>query len=95
MRQYRIKLKTQNSHQKGGQAKLKNFYHVDLYRLEDSLEKEIENLGLKEIWSDPGNIVVIEWAEKAKDFIPDYVRWIEFEYVGKRKRKIVEGMKEM
>lgn len=46
----------------------KFLYHVDLYRLED--ETNIEQLGLKEIISDPNNIVLIEWAGKVKNFSP-------------------------
>lgn len=39
----------------------KVLYHIDLYRIE-----ETANLGLEEIWSDPNNIILIEWAEKLK-----------------------------
>ncbi len=40
----------------------KVFYHLDLYRLENS--SEIEQLGLMEILENQENIVLIEWAEK-------------------------------
>ncbi|OGE28130.1 tRNA (adenosine(37)-N6)-threonylcarbamoyltransferase complex ATPase subunit type 1 TsaE [Candidatus Daviesbacteria bacterium RIFCSPHIGHO2_01_FULL_40_11] len=43
-------------------------YHIDLYRLEDT--KDFRHMGLKEILSDPNNIVLIEWAEKAKELLP-------------------------
>lgn len=46
----------------------KVLYHIDLYRLEDI--KDINQLGLSEIWSDPNNYVLIEWAERIKDFLP-------------------------
>ena len=76
-------------------TKYKGFYHIDLYRLEKnppggeaSIEREITNLGLKEIWSDPKNIIAIEWAERAKGIIPQNATWIEFENVAKGKRKI-------
>jgi tRNA threonylcarbamoyladenosine biosynthesis protein TsaE len=69
-------------------AKAKNFYHVDLYRLEGDLGSEIENLGLRDIWKDPKNIVVIEWAEKIKKYLPQNTIWIEFENLGGEKRKI-------
>ena len=81
MRNYRIKLKTKS-------LKLKTFYHVDLYRLEDNIEHEIANLGLKEIWSDPENIVAIEWAEKIRDLVPRNAIWIKFENKGDDRRKI-------
>src|SRR3972149_10918226 len=47
-------------------AKLKDFYHVDLYRLEENVKGEVINLGLKDVWEAPENVVVIEWAEKIK-----------------------------
>jgi tRNA threonylcarbamoyladenosine biosynthesis protein TsaE len=43
-------------------------YHVDLYRI--GHPQEIEDLGLEEILNGSG-ICVIEWAEKASDFLPE------------------------
>src|SRR5258708_2304483 len=34
-----------------------HFYHLDLYRFEGDVEKEVENLGLLDIWKDPKNVV--------------------------------------
>lgn len=42
----------------------KVLYHIDLYRVEDT------NLGLEEILSDPNNIILIEWAQKAEKILP-------------------------
>ena len=42
-------------------------YHVDLYRI--SHPGEIEDLGIEEILNGEG-ICVIEWAEKAAEFLP-------------------------
>jgi len=47
---------------------IKTFFHLDLYRL-DSLE-DIRSFDLEEIWSDPENLLVIEWPEKLQDFLP-------------------------
>ena len=43
----------------------KVLYHIDLYRLENTTN--LKELGLEEIWSNPGNYVLIEWAEKIKE----------------------------
>ena len=67
----------------------KIFYHLDLYRLETNLENEIENLGVKDIWSQKDNVLIIEWAEKIKNLLPEDVKWIEFEYLSENKRKII------
>ncbi len=64
------------------------FYHVDLYRFEDNIESEVRNLGLTDIWGKPGNVVIIEWAEKIKDIIPKEAIWIKFENIGENKRRI-------
>ena len=68
--------------------KFKDFYHVDLYRLEGELDKEVFNLGLPYAWSEPENIIVIEWAEKIQSLIPSGATWIKFENVGEDERKI-------
>jgi len=64
----------------------KNFYHVDLYRAEG--EKDIKNLGLKEIFFDKQNIIVVEWAERIKNALPKNTCWLKFEYEKETKRKI-------
>ena len=69
--------------------KYPHFYHVDLYRLEKNVWEEIRNLGIEDIWDDPKNVVVIEWAEKIKDRIPASAKWIKFENLGENDRKIV------
>ncbi len=62
------------------------FYHFDYYRLKN--EKEILELGFREIISNPKNIVAIEWPEKIKKVLPKNVIFIDFEFVGKDKRGI-------
>lgn len=67
---------------------IKNLYHVDLYRLEGDLESELENLGITDEWGRPENVFVIEWAEKAKKYLPQNTKWITFEHLSENKRKI-------
>lgn len=61
-------------------------YHVDLYRI-GNLD-EVKGLGLEEIWSEPENITVIEWAEKIEKILPKRAIKISFDYLGKGKRRI-------
>jgi tRNA threonylcarbamoyladenosine biosynthesis protein TsaE len=63
-------------------------YHIDLYRLEKP--EEAKALGLEEIWSEPKNIVLIEWAEKIKELLPKKTIRIEFEYLDENVRKIID-----
>ena len=63
-----------------------NFYHIDCYRLKN--EKDILELGFKEMVSDPRNIVAIEWPEKIKKVLPKNAILMEFFFIDKNKRKI-------
>lgn len=67
---------------------IKNLYHVDLYRLEGDLADELENLGIKDEWTRPENLFVIEWAEKAEKYLPENTKWISFEHLSENERKI-------
>lgn len=60
-----------------------NFFHIDLYRLEN-----FSHLGLEEIINNPGNIVLIEWAEKAKSLLPKNTVYISLKNLGENKREI-------
>ena len=53
--------------------------HVDLYRLEENLKNEITNLGLFDIIMARESVVVIEWAERIKDLLPDATKWVNLE----------------
>lgn len=64
-----------------------SFYHIDLYRIENS--DDLINLGVPEIINDKDNIVVVEWAEKMKEFLPKKRIDVHFKYIGENKREIV------
>jgi tRNA threonylcarbamoyladenosine biosynthesis protein TsaE len=72
MRQYKLKEKD------------RMFFHLDLYRLES--DQETQTLGLKEIFEDEKNIVLVEWAEKIKSTLPKNTLFIEFSKVDQNKR---------
>ncbi len=62
-------------------------YHIDLYRLENVTD--IKNLGLEEIWLNPDNIVLIEWAERIKDLLPEATVNINILKRGDQNRTII------
>jgi tRNA threonylcarbamoyladenosine biosynthesis protein TsaE len=66
----------------------KYFYHVDLYRLEENLEEEMKKIGIIDLWGKPENIFVIEWADKARDIIPESAIWVNIEKEENDGRKI-------
>jgi tRNA threonylcarbamoyladenosine biosynthesis protein TsaE len=63
-------------------------YHLDLYRIEENIDQELTNIGFKEILDDKKAVVLIEWAEKAKDTLPKNTIWINFEYLNEDERNI-------
>jgi len=67
-------------------VKDKNFYHFDCYRVDN---KDILELGFKDIVSDPKNIVAIEWANNVKKIMPKNSIWIDFKFIDDKTRKIV------
>jgi tRNA threonylcarbamoyladenosine biosynthesis protein TsaE len=60
-------------------------YHIDLYRI--SHPQEIEDLGMEEILNGEG-ICVIEWAEKAAEFLPESSVHVEIVIGDREKRRI-------
>ena len=59
-------------------------FHFDLYRLDKI--KDIEYLGVEEYLFDRG-VCVIEWAEKMKVLLPDYLQ-IDLTVKGENKREL-------
>jgi len=52
-------------------------FHADLYRLE--APAELDDIGLEEVL-DAGGIVVIEWAEKARQLLPAEYLWADLRF---------------
>ena len=63
-----------------------NLFHVDLYRVETP--RELDTLGLDELFAEDGNLVVLEWGEKFPRFVKDRDVEISIQRVGDQERKI-------
>jgi len=61
-------------------------YHMDVYRLNSV--GEMEDLGYDEYFYGKG-VVVIEWAEKIQQIIPEERLWIKGETIGESTRRFV------
>ncbi|MFG6150400.1 tRNA (adenosine(37)-N6)-threonylcarbamoyltransferase complex ATPase subunit type 1 TsaE [Halobacillus sp. B23F22_1] len=59
------------------------FYHMDVYRLEDS----DEDLGFEEFFNGEG-VTVVEWAQFIEDYLPEERLELTVEYVNETSRKI-------
>ncbi len=62
-------------------------FHIDCYRLRKS--QELLSLGLKEILANPRHIVLIEWPELIKKYLPRNTHWITIEHPKKGTHRIV------
>ena len=68
-----------------------NFYHFDLYQIEDS--EEFKHLGIEKLLI-PENILCFEWGEKAGDIIEllkskGKIVYVKMKYINEREREIV------
>jgi tRNA threonylcarbamoyladenosine biosynthesis protein TsaE len=70
----------------GLKGSYKNFYHMDCYRLQGV--KDLPLLGFKSILKDPRNIIAIEWAKNIKSALPKDSIVLEFDFLGKKERRI-------
>lgn len=64
----------------------KILYHIDLYRLDNSAD--FNNLGLKDLMKNSNDIVLIEWAEKARIILPKDTIWIYFKQINLNTREV-------
>ena len=59
-------------------------YHMDVYRLDGN----VDGIGLEEYYT-KGGVVVIEWADTIKDYLPKERLDIKFVVVGENKRVLI------
>ncbi len=61
-------------------------YHLDLYRIAESLE--VMDLGYEDLFDAPDGVCVIEWAERAEKLLPPKRLDITLEHAGKNTRTL-------
>ena len=71
----------------GGQKKFRNVFHIDAYRLKRP--EHLAALELDVILNEPGNVILIEWPEQAKKFLPKNTTWLKFRYGKKENERII------
>ena len=67
---------------KGNRGKV--LHHFDVYRIEGN---DVDSTGLPEILGEA--IVVVEWADKIKNILPNDTIWIEINIKGENKREFI------
>jgi len=68
-------------------ATFKNIFHIDAYRLKTP--EALEMLGFKALAADPQNIILIEWAERARKIIPKTALWLNFKHGKKENERMI------
>ncbi len=63
-----------------------HFVHIDAYRLER--EEELLALGFKEMLENGENLILIEWASKVKNILPNSAIHIDINHVDETTREI-------
>jgi tRNA threonylcarbamoyladenosine biosynthesis protein TsaE len=61
-------------------------YHVDLYRIDT--QRDLETLGLDELFGEQGNLALIEWGEKFPRLVAECDAEIRIERTNDNDRKI-------
>jgi tRNA threonylcarbamoyladenosine biosynthesis protein TsaE len=61
--------------------------HVDCYRLKSP--EEMTALGFAQILTDEKTIVLVEWADRIADMLPQSTVWIDFAHIDEVNRHIV------
>lgn len=68
-------------------GKFKNVFHIDAYRLKTP--KHFAPLDMEVILNEPRNIILIEWPEQAKRFLPKNTTWIKFKHGKKENERTI------
>lgn len=61
-------------------------YHLDLYRLDDP--DELEDMGYEVYINPPDGVSLIEWPERAGDWLPERFLLIQIEHQGGDRRSV-------
>jgi tRNA threonylcarbamoyladenosine biosynthesis protein TsaE len=62
-------------------------FHFDFYRLDAA--QEVLNIGWDD-YMDAGGVVIVEWADKFAEIMPDHARWFQFEMLPDGARSVEE-----
>jgi tRNA threonylcarbamoyladenosine biosynthesis protein TsaE len=62
------------------------FFHVDLYRIEH--KNELDDIGLWDLIGGDG-IVVIEWADRVEELLPDDIIKVRLNFLDEDMREII------
>ncbi len=65
--------------------KILRIFHIDAYRINSD---DLLELGFQDFAGKENTVTIIEWPENVKDIIPETAKWLDFEWLDEKKRKI-------
>jgi len=67
-------------------GRYKMLYHVDAYRIETT--EDLGPIGIGEVLDGNENIVLMEWADRIENLVPENAIWIHIKHTGEDTREI-------
>lgn len=64
-----------------------NVFHVDAYRITET--KELKEVGIDKAIKNPGNIVLIEWADRVRGVLPKGTVWVKFKHGEREEQRYI------
>ncbi len=71
-----------------GHSHWKRLIHIDAYRLDSG--EDLRKLNFEREFSEPTNLMVVEWPEQVADIIPEHAHTLSFTYVDEKTREITQ-----
>ena len=68
------------------EKKIRIFYHIDLYRIEEPAD--LKTIGIEEFLNENDSVSAIEWPERIENGLPERTVKIKFDYIDETKRRI-------
>ena len=68
------------------EKKIRIFYHIDLYRIEEPAD--LKTIGIEEFLDEKDSVSAIEWPERIENGLPERTVKIKFDYIDETKRRI-------
>ncbi|MBI2640263.1 MAG: tRNA (adenosine(37)-N6)-threonylcarbamoyltransferase complex ATPase subunit type 1 TsaE [Candidatus Sungbacteria bacterium] len=69
-------------------GRVRHLIHIDCYRLKSA--EALIHLGLKNLLEDKDAIILIEWADRVRKFLPKNTVWVRFKHGSNHRERILK-----
>ena len=63
------------------------FYHIDMYRIPG--DEDVKELGLKEVFNNNTNLVIIEWSHRVSKLLPKGTVWVKMSHGDREEERVI------